>query len=218
MKVKFLGHACFLLTTGSGVRIITDPYEPGCFDGAMKYRPVQDEADVVLVSHGHADHCHVAGVRGSPKVVDQAGDRTISGMRILGVPTYHDTSKGSERGENVIFRLEADGLVLCHLGDLGHRLDPGTVEKLKPVDVLFLPVGGFFTVGGDEADDIMDALEPKLVIPMHFKTEGVDFPIAPVSEFLSGRQAVHRAGTSHVDLKADGLPEGILVLEPANLP
>jgi len=218
MKIKYIGHSCFLVTTDEGTRIITDPYEPGCFDGAMKYLPVEEDAEIVLVSHGHADHCHTQSVGGNPRVVDKAGASKVNGVKILGFSTYHDTSEGSERGENIIFRLEADGLVLCHLGDLGHTLDEATSQQLRPVDILMIPVGGFFTIGSSEADSMIDSLKPGLVIPMHFKTEGVDFPIAPVDDFLSERKEVLWNEGSEVELNAGNLPEGVMVLNPANLP
>lgn len=218
MKIKYIGHSCFLVTTDQGTRIITDPYEPGCFDGAMKYRPVEEDAEIVLVSHGHADHCHTQSVGGNPRIVDKAGANTVNGVRILGFSTYHDESEGAERGDNIIFRLEADGLVLCHLGDLGHTLDEATSQQLRPIDILMIPVGGFFTIGSQEADALISSLKPAVVIPMHFKTEGVDFPIAPVDEFLSGREEVLWKGGSEVELTVSNLPEGVMVLDPANLP
>ncbi len=218
MKIKYIGHSTFLLTTSDGTRIITDPYEPGSYDGAVKYKPVGEEADIVLVSHGHPDHNHIASVSGTFEVVDQPGETVARDIRLLGISTYHDTSEGSERGENIIFRMEVDGLSVCHLGDLGHTLGEGVAVDLKPVDVLLLPVGGFFAVGSAEADPLIAALEPKLVIPMHYKTDGVDFPIAPVDDFLSGREGVQRPGGSEIEFSAADLPKGILVLEPANLP
>ncbi len=218
MRIKYIGHSCFLVTTGSGTRIITDPYEPGCYDGAVKYRPVGQEADIVLVSHGHPDHSHIASVSGGPKVIREAGAATIEDVNILGVSTYHDTSEGSERGSNIIFRFEVDGLALCHLGDIGHTLDDATAHQLKPVDILMMPVGGFFTISSEEADALIDSLRPGLVIPMHFKTEGADFPIAPVDDFLTGRKEVLWEGDSEVEIEASRLPEGVMVLNPANLP
>lgn len=218
MKIKYFGHASFLVTTDNGTRIITDPYEPGSFDGAVMYRPIGEEADIVLVSHGHPDHNHTASVGGNPQVVDESGANNVKGIPILGVPTYHDTSGGSERGSNIIFRFEADGLVLCHLGDIGHTLDDETTRQLKPVDILMMPVGGFFTIGSSEADSLINSLMPGLVIPMHFKTEGVDFPIAPVNDFLSGRKEVLWEEGSEIDVTAGNLPEGVMVLNPANLP
>jgi L-ascorbate metabolism protein UlaG (beta-lactamase superfamily) len=218
MKVKYIGHACFLLTAGDGKRILTDPYEPGSYDGAVKYRSIDEDADIVLVSHGHPDHSYTAGVPGSPVIVDQAGETTVDGIRIHGIPTWHDTSQGAERGSNIIFKVQTDDMAVCHLGDLGHTLDEETARKIGQVDVLLLPVGGFFTVGTSEADALIAALDPRLVIPMHFKTAGADFPIAPVDDFLEGRGGVTRAGSPEIELTAGSIPAGVLVLEPANLP
>lgn len=134
------------------------------------------------------------------------------------MPSFHDTSKGSERGSNIIFKLDIDGISVCHLGDLGHTIDEETTAKIRPVDILLMPVGGFFTVGKAESDSIIQSLDPTLVIPMHFKTEGVDFLIAPVDDFLEGRQNVTMAGTSEVEISADNLPTGIMVLDPASVP
>lgn len=218
MKIRFIGHSCFLVTAGDGIRIITDPYEPGCYGGALKYRPIVDEADIALVSHSHPDHCAADKVPGKPRVIDREGAASFGPVEVLGVQVWHDASGGSERGKNIIFRVRADGLSLCHMGDVGHRLEAATAARLLPVDVLFLPVGGHFTADSDSLDDIIRALEPRLIIPMHFKTPGVDFPIAPVENFLEGRKGAMRPGSSEATLAAGDIPRGILVLEPANLP
>lgn len=218
MRIKYIGHSCFLIESADGTRIVTDPYEPGCFDGALKYKPVSEDGDIVLVSHDHADHNWFSGVGGNPEVVSEAGGRTVKGVEILGVPSYHDTSQGSERGSNILFRFTVDGLAVCHLGDLGHTLKDDSAAQLKPVDILLMPVGGFFTIGREEADAIIDALSPRLVIPMHFKTDGVDFPIAPVGDFIAGREGVTISGGSEVVLTVDDFPGGMLVLDPAAMP
>lgn len=218
MRVKYIGHSCFLIEAADGTRVITDPYEPGCYDGALKYRPVSEEADIVLISHDHADHNWSSGVGGDPVIISDGSPRTVKGIEIIGVATFHDTSQGSERGGNVIFRLVVDKLAICHLGDLGHTLDDNEASRLKPVDILLLPVGGFFAIGAEESDDIIGALSPRLVIPMHFKTDGVDFPIAPVDNFLADRKGVTRVGGPEVILLAEDLPAGTLVLDPAALP
>ncbi|TNF48092.1 MBL fold metallo-hydrolase [bacterium] len=218
MKVKYIAHACFLIETSTGTRILTDPYEPGSYDGAVKYLPVTDEADIVLVSHDHADHNWVAGVSGDPIVVREAGDRTVNDVQITGVHSYHDTSLGSERGENIIYRIFTEGLTVCHLGDLGHLLDDEAVASLRPVDVLLLPVGGTFAIDAKVAGQVRDALSPSLTIPMHFKTDGVDFPISPVDDYLADLQDVTRAGSSEVEFSADDIPSGTVLLEPSALP
>ena len=218
MRIKFVGHSCFLLTSEDGIRIVTDPYEHAAYDGAVKYRPVDEEAEIVLITHGHPDHNYTANIRGEPEIISSIGDQTVAGIDIMGVPSFHDTSKGSERGSNIIFRVVIDGISVCHLGDLGHIIDEKTAVKIKPVDVLLIPVGGFFTIGKDESDSIIQIIDPDLVIPMHFKTAGVDFPIAPVDDFLESRQNVTRDGSSEVELAGGSLPSGILVLDPAAVP
>lgn len=218
MKIKFIGHSCFLITTGDGTRILTDPYEPGCYGGALKYSPIEDQAEIVLVSHGHPDHCASGKVPGKPRVVEDPGATSIGAVEVLGISVWHDTSGGAERGGNIIFRIKADGMTVCHMGDVGHGMDPGTAQKIFPVDVLLLPVGGYFTADAETIDDIIRVLNPTLVIPMHFKTAGCDFPIAPVEDFIRGREGVARPGSSQISLTAGKIQSGILVLEPANLP
>ena len=120
MTIKFLGHACFLITGSTGVRIITDPYEPGGFGGQIGYGPITEEADMVLVSHDHSDHNYVQGVPGNPTIVK--GSQEAEGISIKATSSSHDDTGGSQRGANRIFSLAVDGIRLCHLGDLGHPL------------------------------------------------------------------------------------------------
>jgi L-ascorbate metabolism protein UlaG (beta-lactamase superfamily) len=126
MKVKYYGHAAFLITSDRGTTIITDPYKPGAF-GAMSYGKISDEADVVLVSHDHDDHNSSGELPGNPEVVRTPGRRSVHGIEFNGIPTFHDTSSGKERGENIIFSFTVDGITFCHLGDLGHALSQNEV-------------------------------------------------------------------------------------------
>ncbi len=218
MKVKYIGHACFLFVSVNGTRIVTDPYDHTAYEGAIRYEPVDEEADIVLVSHGHPDHNYTADIRGEPVIISSIGNQIVEDIEISGLGTYHDTTKGSERGSNIIFRAVVDGISICHLGDLGHILDDSSAEQIKPVDVLLMPVGGFFTIGTGESDEVIGTLAPKLVIPMHYKTESLDFPIAPVDDFLEGRGDVTRTGSSEAEFTKEKLPSGIMVLEPAAAP
>lgn len=216
MTTKSLGHACFRITSSDGMRIIADPYEPGGFGGQIGYGPITDTADVVLVSHDHADHNYVQGVPGNPTVV--RGSQEAAGIRFNAVSTYHDDTGGSQRGPNVIFTFEVDGIRICHLGDLGHPLTEAQVNSIGPVDVLLVPVGGTFTVDAAGADQVIGQLEPAVVIPMHYRTAKVGLPIAPVDDFLTGKDNVERRESSQVELTpADiGLTQRIIVLQPAN--
>ncbi len=122
MKIKWYGHAAFLITSDQGVKIITDPYEPGAFGGQLSYGKITDQADIVLVSHDHADHNYTKDLPGSPQIVKGSGSKTSKGISIKGIATFHDPSKGSERGANTVFTFKVDGIQVCHLGDLGHVL------------------------------------------------------------------------------------------------
>jgi L-ascorbate metabolism protein UlaG (beta-lactamase superfamily) len=214
MKVKWLGHACFLITSRGGVRIITDPYAVG---GGINYSPIKETADVVLVSHDHGDHSNVSAVRGTPKVVEGDGTKTAKGIQFRGIASYHDASQGEQRGPNTVFCFNVDDLKLCHLGDLGHVLSPGQVNEIGAVDILLVPVGGFYTIDASVASRVCDQLKPKVIIPMHFKTPKCAYPIAGVEDFLKGKKNVRRAGGSEVEFEREKLPAAteIVLLQPA---
>jgi L-ascorbate metabolism protein UlaG (beta-lactamase superfamily) len=203
MKIKWLGHASFLITSDSGVRVITDPYNRG---GGIAYGQIQETADIVTVSHKHQDHNNVGAVKGKPVVIDAPGARNVKGIEFLGIPSYHDGAKGAQRGSNIMFCFTVDDFRVCHLGDLGHELDAGKVKEIGAVDVLFIPVGGFYTIDAREATSVCEALKPKVVIPMHVKTAKCDYPITGVEDFLKGRKNVSRMAASETEIKKDKLP------------
>lgn len=206
MKIKWCGHATFLITSASGTKIITDPYEPGGYDGALAYGSIPDLIDIALVSHDHPDHNFVQALKGNPRVVKGPGSHSESGIIFKGIPTYHDTSRGSERGENVIFCFTVDEVRLCHLGDLGHPLEATASSEIGTVDVLMMPVGGFYTIDAQAATGVMNTLKPRLVIPMHFKTAKCGFPITTVDDFLANKTGVKKLSTSEITITPATLP------------
>ena len=212
MKVRWLGHASFLITSDSGTRIITDPYVVG---SGIKYGEIKEAADVVTVSHDHFDHNNVASVGGNPQVVKEPVE--AKGIKFEGVATHHDASGGSERGNNTIFSMDIDGVKVCHLGDLGHPLNDQQVADIGKVDVLLIPVGGFFTIDAKVASEVCDRLNPRVIIPMHYKNEKLDFPISGVDDFLVGKGSVRKLDSSEAEFKAGALPAEteIVVLKPA---
>ena len=214
MKIKWLGHSCFLITSKEGTRVITDPYAVG---GGINYSPIEETADVVVVSHGHGDHSNVSAVQGQPEVVRGDGTKTAKSIQFKGVATYHDASQGKQRGPNTVFCFTIDGIKLCHLGDLGHVLDPQQVTEIDSVDILLVPVGGYFTIDASEASQLCNQLKPKLVIPMHFKTPKCAYPIADVEDFIRGKKDVRSVAGSELDLEQEKLPAAteIVVLQPA---
>ncbi|HEY3275402.1 MAG TPA: MBL fold metallo-hydrolase, partial [Syntrophorhabdaceae bacterium] len=139
--------------------------------------------------------------------IGSAGTHEAKGVKISALTSYHDSSKGSERGKNLLFVIEADGLRLAHLGDLGHTLSKTEIEKLGAVDILFLPVGGYFTIDPKEATTVAADVKAAITVPMHFKTPKCDFPIAPVEEFTKGKERVRNAGTPEIDINKGSLPK-----------
>jgi len=212
MKIKWLGHASFLITSDSGVKIVTDPYKP---DDRLRYGEINESADIVTVSHDHSDHSHATAVKGNPKVLK--GNAEVRGIKLRGIAAFHDTGGGKDRGKNTIFCFEVDGVKVCHLGDLGHGLTAEQVAAVGSVDVLLLPVGGFYTIDAAVASRVAEQLKPKVVIPMHFKNNKCDFPISGVAEFLRGKKDISQPDASEVEFKAGKLPPTtqIMVLKPA---
>jgi L-ascorbate metabolism protein UlaG (beta-lactamase superfamily) len=196
------------------VRIITDPYAVG---GGINYSPIGETADVVVVSHDHGDHNNVAAVQGKREVVKGPGTKTAKGIRFTGVATSHDTSQGKQRGSNTVFCFTIDDLRLCHLGDLGHALSQAQVTEIGAVDILFVPVGGFFTIDAGVANQVCDQLKPRVIIPMHFKTSKCAYPIAGVEDFLKGKKNVRKTMASEVEFQREELPIAteIVLLQPA---
>jgi len=214
MKIKWLGHASFLITSDTETKIITDPYAT---KEDLSYGEITESADIVTVSHEHADHNNVTAVGGKPEVIRKAGITRAKGIEFKGIASHHDETGGRQRGNNIMFCFEVDGIKVCHLGDLGHQLSEGQVAEVGPVDVLLIPVGGYYTIDARVATAVCNQLKPKVVIPMHYKTGKCDFPIAGVEQFLRGKKEARRLDASEVEFKPGELPPAtqIIVLKPA---
>ncbi len=210
VKIRWYGHACFLITSPGGTRVLTDPYP-----GNMGYGNRRFEADLVTVSHEHFDHNSVASVEGDPEVVrGLAGDdwaqveKTVGDVTVWSIRgTYHDEAQGSERGKNALFLIETGGLRILHLGDLGEVPSAEIAERAGRVDVLLVPVGGVFTVDAEGATRVTELFDPRIVIPMHFRTPAIaDWQISDERPFLEGKSGVKRLGVAEVAVSADTLP------------
>jgi L-ascorbate metabolism protein UlaG (beta-lactamase superfamily) len=218
MKIKWFGHACFLFTSAAGVKIITDPYKSG---DPINYGEVNESADVVLISHEHFDHNYPAAVKGTPLIIKATGNSEAKGIKFKGIPVFHDDTNGSQRGKNTIFVFEIDGLRICHLGDLGHVPDKKLIADIGKVDIVFVPVGGLYTIDGNTATEVIAKLSPKVVIPMHFLTPKLDAnkfgQVSGPENFLKGKNNIRRLDTSEFDISVDTLPAvtQIIVCKPA---
>ncbi|MCQ9205160.1 MAG: MBL fold metallo-hydrolase [Omnitrophica bacterium] len=184
MKISWIGHSCFLLETDKGIKIVTDPYESGSYSGAVGYSPVNIQADIVTVSHYHADHGHTKEFK-TAQIVDREGSVKVKDIEIKGLMSYHDDKKGDLRGKIIIFVIKAEGLKIVHFGDLGTQ--DVDADELKDIDIALIPVGGTFTLDAEEAIEVLDKINPKITIPMHFKTPKLGFGIDGVDVFLTGQ-------------------------------
>ena len=212
MDITPLGHSSFKIR-GKHATVVTDPYASDMV--GIKY-PRSVTADIVTVSHDHADHNAVAAVGGNPFVVTGAGEYEVHGVGIIGVPSYHDSEQGAKRGRNTIYRIEIDGVVIVHLGDLGHPLSEQDIERLDGVDVLLVPVGGVYTINAAEAVKVVHDIEPAIAVPMHYLTDGMDTKafgeLSPVSAFLKeiGKEDV--PSQEKLVITKDKLPEELDVV------
>lgn len=217
MRLTYYGHASFLVEAGDGTRIIVDPYRPGAYDGAIKLAPINEAADVVLASHDHDDHGATDTILGNPQVFVFPAAVTVGSVKIEGIPVEHDEAGGSKRGKNTIMIIDDGDVRLVHAGDLGHLLDDSTADKVGRVDVLLIPVGGYFTIDAQEAAAVVERLSPRVVIPIHYKTDKVDFPIASVDGFLKTQESVQRLNSSVFEVNQQTLPatRTTIVLDPS---
>jgi L-ascorbate metabolism protein UlaG (beta-lactamase superfamily) len=202
MKIKWFGHSSFLIESKRGIKIITDP-----FDETLGYILPRIKANIVTVSHEHFDHNYVRGVKGKPVVFKGLVNRESHKMEFRGILSYHDSIYGSLRGQNTIFVIKADELKLCHLGDLGHILISDTLAEIGDVDILFIPVGGYYTIDSSQATQVIKDIKPKIVIPMHYKTEAIKFSIDPVEVFLSDKENVKILESNEFEITEDTLPK-----------
>lgn len=206
MDITYLGHSSFKIVTKLAT-LVTDPFDASMV--GLKFPKL--EADIATLSHNHPDHNQIENLSGLHKTITNAGEYEIKGISIIGLQSFHDDKGGEERGNNVIYIYEAEGLRICHLGDLGHKLSDDLVTQIGTVDVLMVPVGGEYTLGPAEAAQVVGDIEPRIVIPMHYKMEGMtaEFDtLKPVEEFTKTIGLTPEV-TQKLSLKADTLTDDI---------
>jgi len=182
MIISWHGHSCFKIQDKigpDGITVATDP-----FDKSIGLKVPNFEADIVTASHDHLDHSNVKALRGSPFVISMAGEYDVKGVLVEGIESYHDNKKGEERGKNIIYRIEIEDISIVHLGDLGHILDNTQLAKLEATDILMIPVGGKYTLDAKQAVEVISQLEPRIIIPMHYKVPGLKIDIESLDAFV----------------------------------
>lgn len=208
MDIYWGGQAFFKLK-GKNATVTIDPYDPD-FTGLKL--PKDLNADVVLTTHDHKDHNHTDAVKTAseekPMVFNSPGEYEVAGVVITGISTFHDDAQGSQRGKNTIFHLMFDGLNIVHLGDLGQsKLTEEQITQIGETDILLIPVGGIYTIDGRAAAFIVSQLEPKIIIPMHYKIEGLKFELEGVDGFLKEMGAEGVTPQPKLFISKEKLPE-----------
>lgn len=206
MEIIWFGHSCFRLR-GKDVTILSDP-----FDRSSGYHLGKVTADVVTVSHQAPDHSNVKAVGGDPHVVAGPGEYEIAGVFITGVATRRDQGTGQDKERNTAYLIEIDDLTVCHLGDLGHILTPQQVEQMSSADVLLIPVGGNNTINAGQAAEVVSQIEPRIVIPMHFKTDVTTLELEPVGKFLREMGVTDPTPQPKLTVSKGSLPEETTVV------
>lgn len=186
MQIQYYGYSCFKITTKpegratDEITIFTDP-----FDKSVGLRPPQGHADVVFISHDHPGHNNHEALKGDPVIIQTPGEFAVKGINALGINSFHDGKEGINLGRNTIYIFESEGLKICHMGDLGHMPTSKQWEHLTDIDILFIPVGAKKTIDGTQAAEIAKKIEPKVIIPMHFKIKGMNDDIDDEKNFCS---------------------------------
>ncbi|XOU94375.1 MAG: MBL fold metallo-hydrolase [Candidatus Kerfeldbacteria bacterium] len=212
MQITWFGQACFKIQ-GKNATIVTDPYD-NKYTGLKLPRL---NADIVSVSHDHDDHNNTKAVNGDPFIITNPGEYETKNVFIWGIQSWHDNQEGAERGNNTIFIFQIEDIKIAHLGDLGNSLNEQQLEKLESVDILMIPVGGVYTIDAKKASEVVNQLEPRIVIPMHYKIPGLKFKLDPVDKFCN-EMGIKKNGTedklkiSKKELPADKIQ--IIVLKP----
>lgn len=205
MNITWYGQSCFKIQSKDTV-LITDP-----FDKKIGLKPPFGAADIVTISHDHSDHNNFQVIKNDPFVIDSTGEYEIKKVRIKGINSYHDNQEGKERGQNVIYKIEMEGMKICHLGDLGQsNLINGQLEKIGQVDILFIPVGGVFTIDWKSANTIISQIEPRIIVPMHYKVSGVKgelLKLDSIDNFCKERGVSSKDAVNKFSIKKKDLPQ-----------
>lgn len=206
MELSWLGHSCFRLR-GRDLTVVTDPFGPG-----IGYSPAKIQADVVTVSHDEPNHNAIGTVEGSPRVVAGPGEYELSGVMITGVATPRPAGQSRDVPRNTAYLFELDDVTVCHLGDLAAPLGTDQIAVVRDADVLLLPVGGHCTIDATQAAEVVSQVEPKLVVPMHYRTPAVQLELDEVDRFCREIGAADLTPQPRLNLTRSGVPDQLTVV------
>ncbi len=179
MIIRWHGQS-FIEIKAKNANIAIDPYS-----AEIGFLPPKIKADILLITHQHLDHSNRETILNNPFLIDKPGEYALKGFYFKGIPSFHDNVKGAKRGENIIYLMNIEDVFLCHLGDIGQtELSEKQLDELSKVDIVFIPVGGVYTIDGIEAAHILHQIEPKIVIPIHYKIPNLKYDLKEVSIFL----------------------------------
>ncbi|MCX5726627.1 MAG: MBL fold metallo-hydrolase [Candidatus Saganbacteria bacterium] len=202
LKIKWLGHAAFLITASidsKEIKIITEPYDPSSF--WLSYKPITYEADIVTISNKSNSENLVKTLQGSPEIfVARIGKWKSAGITIEGILSYRDKNLGKNRGTNTIYIFDIGGIRICHLGTLGHTMTKWAMDKIGKIDVLLIPVGGVYTIGSQDATKVVEQIKPQIAVPMHYKNDACALAIEKVDHFIKGKENVKILDSSEIEV------------------
>lgn len=211
MTITWLGYSCFRIQT-QDAQLAIDPY-----DNSIGLRSPHFAADCLLITHEDKAHANRGAVSGNPFIIDGPGEYEVKGVMIYGIPSWHDNKGGAERGANTMFLLQTEGMSVAHLGDLGSTLDNGQLEKLEGVDILMIPVGGKHTLDAEGATELISKIEPRIVIPMHYKIPGLSVDLDPITKFVKEFGVQENAPVDKLKLAKKDLPQDdmqVIIMKP----
>jgi L-ascorbate metabolism protein UlaG (beta-lactamase superfamily) len=211
LDVTWLGHGCFRLR-GRNAAVVTDPFPP-----AIGLKLARMDAEVVTVSHEHENHNYTQVVRDGAYEIRGPGEYEVAGVSVIGVPTFHDADKGAKQGRNTVYLIEIDDVRICHLGDLGHKLEDTEAEAIASPDVLLVPVGGRTAINAAQAAEVVRQLEPRYVVPMHYAIAGLKVDLDTLDRFLKEMGVTSSEPQPKLSVQKSSVAEyetKVVVLEP----
>lgn len=214
MKISYFGHASIGLETSSGLRVLLDPYKPDAFEGRLAFAPIPGQWDYLCISHEHLDHNYVGPEFGSPVVL--RGNHWEPRLKVTVKKGKHGDAGGTVDAEVRVSMLELEGLKIIHPGDFGGPLSQEWLNLFSQADILFLPVGGYFTLGPTEGREVVRRCNPRITVPIHYWTPSTHLRVGPVAPFLEEQPRVRTIADGEVTVTAKTLPSlpEIWVMKP----